>query len=176
MRHTIFALVLAACALAPHAEAAPVTQSLSFTASGFGAGAPTDPVTGSLTFTYDPAVPNVLRAVDSLSMIIGGTTYVAADVVAASNAVVGNDCVPGRCSISDATPGFAMAFRDWATPQIALFGFSYSVGTGQVFLARQFSTSLQPTAVPAHLPLAMTGLLVLGIGALGRRGANGRPA
>ena len=42
---------------AAQAEATPITGSFSFTATGFGAGAPQDPVTGTVTFTFDNSAP-----------------------------------------------------------------------------------------------------------------------
>ena len=38
------------------ANAATITETINFTASGFGAGAPVDPVMGSFTITLDPTV------------------------------------------------------------------------------------------------------------------------
>jgi hypothetical protein len=40
------------------AYAATITDIISFTASGFGAGAPVDPVIGTFTITLDPTVDN----------------------------------------------------------------------------------------------------------------------
>ena len=38
------------------ANAATITETINFTASGFGAGAPVDPVIGAFTITLDPTV------------------------------------------------------------------------------------------------------------------------
>src|SRR3954471_1641903 len=47
------ALFLGLVALAPASHAAPVNLAVSFTATGFGTGAPADPVTGSFHATFD---------------------------------------------------------------------------------------------------------------------------
>lgn len=60
-------------------EAAPVTDTYDFLASGFGAGAPQDPVSGSFTLTFDPAVPLSGAAVDAISLDIAGQQYTTAN-------------------------------------------------------------------------------------------------
>jgi hypothetical protein len=70
-----FTLFAAICALALSAEAAKtvnaatVTDTIDFTASGFPAGAPVDPVTGSFTVTLDPAVGLVVGSAIKLNNI-----------------------------------------------------------------------------------------------------------
>lgn len=169
MRHVLAALITAAALAAP-ATAAPITVSVNFTASGFPSAAPTDPVTGAVTFTADPAVPGP-GIVNDFQMAIGGMSYATAEVIAGTLAVVGNDCSGAACAVNSAIPGFAMSFADWATPQISMIGFSYSVGDGAIYAASAFSVSL--AAVPAHLPLPIVALFLAGIALLGHRAKRG---
>jgi hypothetical protein len=64
--------------LAP-ARAATITDIINFTASGFGAGAPVDPVTGSFTITFDPTVTNFVVGtsvvVNSINIAGGSTPF-----------------------------------------------------------------------------------------------------
>src|SRR5215813_9582359 len=59
MKSKLNAALVAGCVLAPSggaAYAAMITETINFTASGFLAGAPVNPVIGSFTITLDPAV------------------------------------------------------------------------------------------------------------------------
>ena len=58
---SVFGWIVATCILAlglgaGPASAATITETINFTASGFGVGAPVDPVMGSFTITLDPTV------------------------------------------------------------------------------------------------------------------------
>jgi hypothetical protein len=60
------------------AYAATITDIISFTASGFGAGAPVDPVIGTFTITLDPTVDNFAGTsvvVNSINIPGGGTPF-----------------------------------------------------------------------------------------------------
>jgi hypothetical protein len=61
-------LLAVGCAIALNAEATKtanaitITETINFTATGFGTGAPVNPVIGSFTITFDPMVTVVGRA------------------------------------------------------------------------------------------------------------------
>jgi hypothetical protein len=75
------ALASALCAMALSvslARAATITDIINFTASGFEAGAPVDPVIGSFTITLDPTVDNFAGTsvvVNSINIPGGGTPF-----------------------------------------------------------------------------------------------------
>lgn len=72
----VVGVLLLTLAMAPLASAATVTDLVTFSASGFSAGAPVDPVVGSFTITFDPAV-SVTDAstitLNSLNIALGST-------------------------------------------------------------------------------------------------------
>ena len=80
-----FPLFAAICAVALSAEttktasAATITDIITFTASGFEAGAPVDPVIGSFTVTFDPTATEVVIGtsvvVNSINVAGGGTPF-----------------------------------------------------------------------------------------------------
>ena len=67
-------------AFSASAEAALITETLTFTASAFHPSpAPQDPVNGSFTVTFDPAVSST-GSLDAISLTIFGHTYTLAEV------------------------------------------------------------------------------------------------
>ena len=74
---TRFALLVALVVVTTAAGAIPVT--LTFTASGFGPGAPQDPVTGSYTWEAD-SVTGDIAALTAVNLTIGGHTYTLGEV------------------------------------------------------------------------------------------------
>jgi len=62
------------------AEATTVSNTYNLAAAGFGPGAPADPVVGSITLTFDPAVPVSGAAIDSIVLDIAGHAYPRAEV------------------------------------------------------------------------------------------------
>jgi hypothetical protein len=60
---------------AAHADVAPLYQfTMQFTVSGFGAGAPTDPVTGTIVYE-STGIHDPIQSFDSINMTIGGHDY-----------------------------------------------------------------------------------------------------
>jgi hypothetical protein len=67
-----FAVILSSVCATTSAQAIPIT--VSFTASGFGAGAPTDPVTGSIVYDAASTTSNI-NSLTSVNLTIAGHTY-----------------------------------------------------------------------------------------------------
>ncbi len=69
-RHRFAAPILAAVflAVAGAAQAAPITRTYDFNASGFSGGAPTDPVIGSVTVTFDPMGGDVIDQTTDITL------------------------------------------------------------------------------------------------------------
>lgn len=96
------ALAAAPFAAAPNvAQATNITEHVTFTASGLGAGAPVDPVTGSFSVTFDPTqdYPSLTSGVviDSINLPINGNalfSYVQAGGLGQMEIIVGN----GQCA------------------------------------------------------------------------------
>src|SRR5947199_1462581 len=81
---SILAMVAAVSLLPVAAAASTITQTYSFTASGFtplfpGASAPMDPVSGDVTLTFDPLVATQ-GTVDAINLTIAAHTYTPAEV------------------------------------------------------------------------------------------------
>ena len=62
------------------AGASAVTNTYEFAASGFGPGAPADPLSGSITLSFDPALPVSAAAIESITLDIGTHPFTTADV------------------------------------------------------------------------------------------------
>jgi len=159
LRFVLFAVsLLSAIPLTP-ASAIPIT--VSFTASGFQDGAPTDPVTGSIVYdaASTTAPPNSLTSID---LTIAGHTYSLDEVGFSVGTIIGSTLDGVGVVIGDLNTFFI----EWTASSITPLEFAYGCETG---CTRGFTTSTftqfsvtAPAAVPepSSLTLLLGGVLV----------------
>jgi hypothetical protein len=103
---TLPVLVLLMFLCAP-AAGSPITLDITFSASGFGAGAPVDPVVGSFVLTIDPASSYTNQAVASYSLpgvaVTGGVVF---DWPYAGTDLVIGGSLLGASTVQDGTDDF----------------------------------------------------------------------
>jgi hypothetical protein len=165
-----------------------VSDLVTFSANTFSAGAPTDPVTGSFTITFDPT----MTYADSTSGItlnslnitldsalsfdyspspqtVDGTTYAAGELV-----VGGSFDGAGHVQFSPATNDFWLFINTFTTtPAFDQVGYAQTAaGNNQFFTTNQTgSVSVEPAPVP--IPAAGW-LLLSALGGLGLAGMRKR--
>lgn len=164
MRRLFAAAWLATTAVLP-AEAALVTRSFSFTASDFGPGAPTDPVTATVTLTGDDTGASSGIA-GSFAMTLNSITYATAEfVTGVGNLVVGSDCSGFFCSVVADVDGFSFKIDDWASATPIATNFFYSdPSTLTLYFATSVAASLVDAApVPTPSALALSATLLGGL-------------
>jgi hypothetical protein len=160
-------LLAAACVPVAAAKASTITESFSFTASGFSpAGSPVDPWSGSFTITFDPAGGAQSGALDAFSsnLLAGYGTFTYAFFGAGHNLVVGDACSLSMCG---ATPGTDQGFVEFF-PVTASGGlsFEFALLTSTSFPTDVFvpeAGTVTSTPLPAALPLFAGGLGALGV-------------
>ena len=158
--------------VAPPVEAAPITRTYDFSAADFSAFSaaipPTDPVTGSVTITFDPALTTLDFPVDAITLTIAGHTYSAAEVTAdfpvgLTPTLLIGATVKGNDQLENGTDDFSFVIDDATTnPTLVLFGYT-SVGQPDLFETTTGSVTSPVASVPepgSWLILA-TGLAVV---------------
>jgi len=159
----VVAVAAAAAVFLPAASAGAVAFKFEFSASGFPAGAPEDPLSGTI-FYEAPASTGLITSVTSMSLTIAGFSYDVSDVtsmpVGSLNAVFGN-----------ANDGAVLAGTNdvgvgWSPTTGELTNLTYATaGTASTF---QFTTvdssSVEIVPEPGTLPLAALGLAWIAAG------------
>ena len=152
------------------AHASPVT--LTFTASGFGVGAPTDPVSGVIVF--DAASPNdIINSIISVNLTIAGHAYGLGDTTFAnlSSTLQRFGGSPGGAAgLLNNTNDFAL---DYNPQTLAPSSMIYLTPSGGIYSTSTFSQfSVQASAPePTSLLLLISGALLISVGKL-RLGRN----
>jgi len=171
------AIVVTLAGLPATASASLVTDTYDFTASGFPSGAPQDPVSGSFTVTFDPAVPNFADSpLDAISLTIAGHAYNLAEVGFRQ---------PGPGFLEIGGLAYGVIQINGGTDDFGLFGAVDAAGHFTGNLAFVYSTSgvpdtvfpfqaavvtvTTPTPVPEPAKLALLGIGLAGIGFARRR-------
>jgi hypothetical protein len=147
------------------ANAAVVTKSYSITATNFESGAPTDPVTGIFTFTFDNAAPITLPSLAGLTLTGFNVPYAGPALFSFTKGsdmlIVGNNIGLGSFSVSPATPGFGFAMLGVSsTPTIS--NLTYSAG-GKLWHSSNVAVA-EVSAVPEPATWA---LMMVGFGGMG---------
>lgn len=141
----------------PSVGAAPITRTYDFSAVGFSAFSaavpPTDPVTGSVTVTFDPALTTLDFPVDAITLTIGTHTYSAAEVTAdfpfgLTPALLIGATVLGNDQLQTGTDDFDIVIDDAiVNPTLVLFGYT-TVGQPDLFQTTTGAVSSPITSVP----------------------------
>jgi hypothetical protein len=155
-----FLWLAAICAVALSAEttktasAATITDIITFTASGFEAGAPVDPVIGSFTVTFDPTATEVVIGtsvvVNSINVAGAGTPFFlwfpSSDFGAVLTVCSSAVSFP-LCSVGAGGNGYAIGVEHFeSTPRFHNVAYGSTLNPVQVF--ETFTGSISITTVP----------------------------
>ena len=123
------------------AEAEPITLSFGFVASGFGSGAPVDPVTGSFTITFDNST--------NLQEQTTGLTYYNLNIVLDSppsfaygrvaDVLVLGAAVNGAQTLGGGTNDLLWGINNVSTNPVAAPGFTYAQASNPNFFQETWS-------------------------------------
>jgi hypothetical protein len=138
-----------------------VPYNLTFSFSGFSAGAPQDPVSGSLIFDKSPTDFSVL-SVTSIDLTIDGHIYSVPPVSGVSaQGLVGSDCSV-VCNVFSGADYFFMLWSQTTGAPI-LFEYTTSSTLGGWTSTSADTFRFAATPLPTTLPLFATGLGALGL-------------
>ena len=161
----VAAAVLAGLAVVP-AGAASITETFIFNARVFGG--PYDPVSGSATVTFDPAVSQAVTPLPSfLSNVPADEPFFFIYDASTHNLEFGDNCVQNSCSVESGTNQFEIGFAVDAAgvPNPASGGLAYStVSDTHFFSSRSMTVFLGTgTAVPEPASFALLATALLGL-------------
>ena len=163
---------LAMMGMAGTANATLITQQIDFTASGFPAAAPTDPVIGSVTLTYDPMGGDITNqttdiTLNSLNISIAGTV-IAFSYDASSDLLSVGGLVDGA-GVTFGTNDFVFSILNVSTAPTALIFLYTTEDTFSNFDTGTIAFNVSTVPEPSALALFSVGLAMLVLLRLRRR-------
>ncbi|HEX8013075.1 MAG TPA: PEP-CTERM sorting domain-containing protein [Casimicrobiaceae bacterium] len=156
--------IVAAAALGAPAQATIISGNFDVTASGFGLGAPFDPVTGTVTYSFDNAVgfADVTTGFTVTGLDVSVTLGRGITYVNATDQLVFGDLVGTVNGVGPGTNDWGLVIDNVSTNPV-FFDFLYST-TATSFDFLTFTGSLTPvTKVPEPTTLALLALGGLGL-------------
>ena len=157
------AVFMGLVAMAPGSRAATINLAVSFTATGFAAGAPVDPVTGSFHLSFDPTKIYVAdsHAVTDLSLNINFSDTLLFTYAPILGGSIGGANL-GALVVGKGTDDFRLV----VSPLLHLTAFTYSqIGLGKNYSTTHMTFNVTPiaaTPIPASLVMLLTALGTLG--------------
>jgi hypothetical protein len=152
------------------APATPMLHAYSFDFTNFESGAPADPVTGTVSVTFDPALSTSGSPVDAIVLTIGGHSYATSEV--AFIFPFGQDTIfiyglLNGTSVVGGTNDFFITFNVLTFAGQTLMDYAVAGGLGPFFSSQGVVSEPHVTPEPATLALISIGLI--GVGFAGAR-------
>jgi len=161
-RVLLSAVAFLVCAVAP-AQAIPVR--VSFTVTGFGMGAPTNPVVGSIDYNA-ASIFSDINSLTSINLTIAGHIYTVGELGFISSFAGNQQLIGGSISgVTGLAPGTNDFLIVWNENTLMPITFAYTAastpGFFPSFTFTQFSVAAVPE--PGSLALLVSGVVILGI-------------
>jgi hypothetical protein len=159
-------------AISYDACAIPISHTYDFAFSNFEAGAPLDPVLGSVSVTFDSGLSTTAQLVDAINLTISGHSYAPSEVAfnfpSGPNVIFIYGLLNGTAVVGG-TNDFFINFNVVTFQGQTLMDYAVSGGQGPFFSSQGVVSERRAVPEPATLPLIAIGSASLGFAAWRRR-------